>query len=251
MSQTLILVVDDDDDTRAYLSALLSKLGYGVNTAASAEEAETRLTNGGPAPALILLDLVLPGTHGLDLLDRLKQIRPEVPTVILSALGQIKTVVEAVEPRRHRLPHQALPGARARAGHRERAREAAAAGRGAGAAPAAGPVHGAGRLPRPPTRACCASARSPSRWRTPTLPCCILGESGVGKEVLARFVHAQSPRRDKPLVQGQLRGAAQRAAGVRAVRLRAGRLLRRDARQARPVRAGRPAARSCWTRSAR
>ena len=199
MGQTLILVVDDDDSTRAYLSALLSGLGYTVETAASAEEAEARL-GAGTTPALILLDLILPGTHGLDLLNRLKAIKPEVPVVILSALGQIKTVVDAVsrgaadyltKPFQEPELELAIAGAL----EKQRLKDEVKV------------LRRRLDLFTEPVDLLSASpemirVREIARQVADTdAPLLILGETGVGKEVVARFVHAQSSRRDKPLVR--------------------------------------------------
>lgn len=90
-----ILVVDDDDSTRRYLSALLSPLGHQVALADSAEDALGRLGRGF-APGLVLLDLILPGMDGLEALGRIKEIQPRTPVIILSTVGQIKTAVEAM-----------------------------------------------------------------------------------------------------------------------------------------------------------
>ncbi len=79
----------------------------------------------------------------------------------------------------------------------------------------------------------------------------ITGESGTGKEIVADLIHQGSPRAGRPLRGGQLRGAARAAARVRAVRPREGGLHRRRRDQDRPPRAGRRAARSSSTRSAR
>jgi two-component system, NtrC family, response regulator AtoC len=199
MNHTLILVVDDDDSTRVYLSALLTSLGYAVETAASAEEAESRL-GGPPAPALVLLDLVLPGTHGLDLLNRLKAIRPEVPVVILSALGQIKTVVDAVsrgaadyltkpfqEPELELAIAAALEKQRLQDEVKVLRRRLDLF---------AEPVDLLSASPQ------MVRLREIARQVADTdAPLLLLGETGVGKEVVARFVHAQSSRRDKPLVR--------------------------------------------------
>ena len=68
----------------------------------------------------------------------------------------------------------------------------------------------------------------------------IRGESGTGKELVARALRAASPRRDKAVRQGQLRGAAGRAPRIGDVRLRARRVHRRAAGQAGQVRVRQP-----------
>ncbi len=70
------------------------------------------------------------------------------------------------------------------------------------------------------------------------VPVFISGESGVGKEVVARMIHLRSMRRQPAFRQGELRGAAWRTAGVRIVRIRAGSVHRRGACQAGQIRAG-------------
>ncbi len=66
----------------------------------------------------------------------------------------------------------------------------------------------------------------------------VWGESGVGKEMVARALHQKSPRRDRPFIKVNSRRAAARAARERAVRLRAGRLHGGPPPEAREVRAG-------------
>ena len=66
----------------------------------------------------------------------------------------------------------------------------------------------------------------------------LLGESGTGKEVVARFLHRASARAQRAVHRAQLRGPARAAARSGAVRLRARRVHRRDAEQARTARAG-------------
>ncbi len=79
----------------------------------------------------------------------------------------------------------------------------------------------------------------------------IRGESGVGKELVARGIHNSSPRRDNVFVCAELRGAIGRIAGQRAVRPRARGLHRRHGAEDRQVRGGPSTARSCSTKSAR
>ena len=95
MGRRTVFVIDDDDSTRAHLAVLLSALGYEVAQAASGPEALSRFA-AGDLPALVMLDLILPGLGGLQVLDRLKTSYPQIPVVILSAVGQIRTVVDAM-----------------------------------------------------------------------------------------------------------------------------------------------------------
>src|SRR5262249_56256861 len=95
MGRRTVFVVDDDESVRAHLPVLLSALGYKVALAASGQEALSRLA-ADSLPALVMLDLIMPGLSGLEVLDRLKAGYPQVPVVILSAVGQIRTVVDAM-----------------------------------------------------------------------------------------------------------------------------------------------------------
>src|SRR5438477_10545846 len=96
MSKRSILVVDDDRSIRDYLSAFLSTRGYAVECASSGDEALDRLA-AGYIPALTLLDLMLPGKDGLEILSSIKANYTGIPIVILSGIGQINTVVDAMK----------------------------------------------------------------------------------------------------------------------------------------------------------
>src|SRR5579883_3253407 len=77
MSKRSILVVDDDQSVRSYLSDFLSSCGYTVECAETGDQAIARLS-AGYVPSLVVLDIIMPG-------------------IILSAGGQTKTVVEAMK----------------------------------------------------------------------------------------------------------------------------------------------------------
>jgi CheY-like chemotaxis protein len=82
-----LLIVDDDDEVRQLLAAFLFESGYDVDSAAGGEEALDKLRGDGPLPALVLLDVMMPGLDGLDVLrvmqstERLKL----VPVLLMTA----------------------------------------------------------------------------------------------------------------------------------------------------------------------
>jgi len=89
MSKRSILVVDDDKTTRDYLATFLGSSGYAVDCLGSGDEAVERLASG-YSPAMILLDVMLPGKDGIEVLANVKTIYPSIPIIILSGIGQIK-----------------------------------------------------------------------------------------------------------------------------------------------------------------
>jgi two-component system response regulator AtoC len=92
--QFRVLVIDDDPGVRDYMEALVSRQGYQVFPAADGEEALGILETA--QPDLITLDVVLPGMDGLETLKQLKQRLPDVPVVMLSGHGQARNIVEAM-----------------------------------------------------------------------------------------------------------------------------------------------------------
>src|SRR6201981_3449308 len=96
MSKQSILVVDDDKNTRDYLAVFLGSSGFDVECLGSGDEAIERLASG-YSPSMILLDVMLPGKDGIEVLSNVKTIYPAIPIIILSGIGQIKTVVEAMK----------------------------------------------------------------------------------------------------------------------------------------------------------
>ena len=93
--KSTVLVVDDDDSTRSYLASVLPTLGYDARCVESGEKALAYLA-GSPAPAAVLLDLVMPGMGGLETLDRIKRLHPAVGVIVLSTVAEISSVVDAV-----------------------------------------------------------------------------------------------------------------------------------------------------------
>lgn len=93
----VIVVVDDEEDIRELVRYNLTKAGYEVATAASGEEGLTLAQQA--RPALIILDIMLPGIDGLEVCKRLKgdSALKNTPIVMISALGEEKDVVAGLE----------------------------------------------------------------------------------------------------------------------------------------------------------
>jgi len=178
-------VVDDDDATRSRLSKFLSSRGFEVMCWDSGDQVLGKLSvSNGFEPSILLLDPRLPRLGGLDLLTQLTQRGRHIPSIVLSRFGEVSAIVKAmqlgaadylVKP----VDEQALEAAIARA--LEPPVEVFA--------PDA--VAFASSNPRMlQIKAVC------DRVARTDVPVLILGESGVGKEVVARYIHAQSGSRE-------------------------------------------------------
>jgi two-component system response regulator GlrR len=95
MTAAQILVVDDEQNIRTLLEAVLESAGYRVVLAAGGEEALACATE--VIPDLALVDLRMPGMDGLTLLDHLLQLCPDLPVLMLTAHGSIAHAVTAMQ----------------------------------------------------------------------------------------------------------------------------------------------------------
>ena len=89
-----VLIVDDDESIRFTLSQTLAALPVEIDTAASGEQALEHVAQ--KKVAVILLDLRMPGMDGMEVLGRLRESRPDIPVVIITAHGSIPCTVEAM-----------------------------------------------------------------------------------------------------------------------------------------------------------
>lgn len=88
-----LLIVDDDEPLRETLSRRFEKQGMQVRTASSAEEALAKL-----APCdIALLDLNMPGMNGIELLGHIKESQPEIEAIMLTGHGSIETAIQAMK----------------------------------------------------------------------------------------------------------------------------------------------------------
>jgi two-component system NtrC family response regulator/two-component system response regulator HydG len=92
----VIFVVDDDDGSRAAMTRALAKVGYQVCQFADGEEALARLEAGDDVDCVVS-DVRMPGIDGRQLLARVRAIRPELPFLLVTAFGEVKDAVAALQ----------------------------------------------------------------------------------------------------------------------------------------------------------
>jgi DNA-binding response OmpR family regulator len=90
-----ILIVDDEKNIRLTLSQALKILEVETDTAANGEEALVKLKE--REFGLILLDLKMPGMDGMEVLRRVREIRPDIRIIIITAYGTVESAVEAMK----------------------------------------------------------------------------------------------------------------------------------------------------------
>jgi two-component system response regulator AtoC len=188
-----VLVVDDDEASREYLGALLDALGFTVEGAEGGEAALLRLERT-PAPDVVILDVIMPELDGVETLRRYRAGGGKAAVVMCSALDEADTVVRAM--RAGATDYVTKPF------NVEELREILE--RVVGERPRA-------TVATPPPRAKGTNlGSSPAMRRVDELieriadadvPVLITGESGVGKDVVAREVHARSSRAARVFVK--------------------------------------------------
>lgn len=195
-----VLVVDDESSARSALSELLREEGYEVQSAADGYKALGRVD--GWEPDVVITDVKMPALGGIELMTKLRERMPEIAVVVMTAYGSVEGAVEAMHlgaddylSKPVHLP-QLLVVLRRVLAHRALQKEArslrsALAAR-EGGEPSAGVVGQAKAL-----RDLLDLARQVADSPVSVL---IAGESGTGKQFLARLLHQWSGRRGGPVV---------------------------------------------------
>jgi len=90
-----VMVVDDAEGIRSYLADLLELKGYDVDTAEDGRRA-LALLEGGAAPDVVILDVMMDGLDGIETLERIREFDKSIPVVMLSVVGKASTIVESM-----------------------------------------------------------------------------------------------------------------------------------------------------------
>ncbi|MBJ7575363.1 nitrogen regulation protein NR(I) [Luteimonas sp. MC1828] len=193
-----VWVVDDDRSVRFVLATALREAGYAVTGFESASDVMAALDRGGARPDLLFTDVRMPGDDGLALLDALRQRLPALPVVVMSAYTDIASTAGAFRggaqeflSKPFDLDDAVALAARALDSH---AADAAVDGPGSVAdVGAADALVGDAPAMQQLFRAIGRLAQAP-------LSVLITGETGTGKELVARALHRESPRAQRPFV---------------------------------------------------
>src|ERR1043165_9387236 len=94
MSKAHVLVVDDQESIRHFVSKALEAEGFDVTATGSVREGRDAIQ--ATLPDRALLDLKLPDGTGLELLREIKRTHPEMPVIMMTAFGELETAVEAM-----------------------------------------------------------------------------------------------------------------------------------------------------------
>jgi two-component system response regulator AtoC len=194
-----ILVVDDEPSIRKYLQTLLEVDGFDVETVSSGREALT-CVSGGERPDFIILDVLMPEMNGLDTLQELMRLDRSLNVIMLSCSNEVGTVVEAIRLGAHDyltkpFEKTELDAAMLKSRQKKQLTQENQALR---------------DYCEQITEDLSFLAASPQMVRirqqilqiAPVdVPVFVCGESGVGKEVVARMIHLRSKRRNQAFVK--------------------------------------------------
>jgi len=196
MSIQKILVVDDDNLSRQFLVEAVKSLGFQVAIARDGNEGFELARN--TSPDIVLTDLRMPGSDGLQLVERLKNEMPGLPVVVITAHGTVETAVQAM--RRGAVDFLMKPCTAdtlqlvlrriERTSKLERENEYLRQ-----------EVLGAGSRTIAESPAMQETVRSAQRIAKSKGTVLVTGESGTGKERIAQMIHQESNRASAPFVR--------------------------------------------------
>jgi two-component system nitrogen regulation response regulator GlnG len=190
-----VLIADDDRSIRTVLTQALGRSGYQVRATSSAATLWRWVEDG--EGDVVITDVIMPDENGLDLIPRIKRIRPELPVIVMSAQSTLTTAVQATQRGAFDyLPKPFDLGELLAVVDRALKQPVYAAG--AAAAPKLSADDNLPLIGRSPAMQ--EIYRIIARLTTTDLTVMINGESGAGKELVARALHDYGRRRAGPFV---------------------------------------------------
>jgi two-component system response regulator HydG len=194
--QSRVLIVDDDAEMREALEVVFAAAGHGCEIAPDAIAALEIVDR--QTFDVVVCDVVMDGMSGLELLDRVKRTHPALPVIVISGAGGVSQAVDAVKrgafeylvkpcgaEELRRIVASALDGRKHPSESARLSHPSAPLGK--------HEIVGTGPAMRNLQTAIDFVARS-------SAPVLVTGETGAGKELVARAIHARSARRDRPFV---------------------------------------------------
>lgn len=195
MTLPTILIADDDRSIRTVLTQALGRAGYQVRATSSAATLWRWVEDG--EGDVVITDVLMPDENGLDLIPRIRRIRPELPVIVMSAQSTLTTAVQATQRGAFEYLPKPFDLADLISVVDRALKQPIALGQ-------------AAKAPEPhPDDALPLIGRSPAmqeiyrviaRLTTTDLTVMINGESGAGKELVARALHDYGRRRQGPFV---------------------------------------------------
>jgi two-component system response regulator HydG len=198
MRNSSVMVVDDSADVVDTIAQYLSRNGFDVDPVTSGALALRRIENGGCD--VVLTDLRMPDVDGLDLLEAIQKMDPHLPVVIMTAFGNIESAVDAIQRGAYHYVTKPFKMATVRmllerAGLERREREENRRLR------AAFREHFQSRGLVGQSAALNELKALIQRVADAPSAVLIMGETGTGKETVARAIHLESDRRDASFVE--------------------------------------------------
>ena len=195
-----VLIVDDDPTQRRLLQAVVERSGFSVLQAGDGDTA-LRMASGPDAAGVdvMLLDLVMPGRDGMDVLSELQKIRADLPVIVLTGKGSIEAVVAAMKGGardfvvKPAAPERIIVSIRNALEVKTLTREVSRLKKRTEGGFTFDDLIGNSAAMRP-------VVAMGERGAKASIPILITGESGVGKEVIARAIQGASDRADKPFI---------------------------------------------------